>query len=183
MGSLSVEEILAAGGPPQKQKKKKGKTGEKAFLSRVRGKWTGFRSRAAFGRSDRHWNSGNWDWTGRQLRLSPFRIRVFSPRGVLLPATRLWVLRRTVILFASRASSVLPSPPSSLLPSLLGRPGAPGGLGRTIRTVLVAAMRVSNPDCLPVRINRAIKSQLDLKSRLRVRGRVLRDKNARFQYL
>ena len=59
MGSLSVEEILAAGGPPQKQKKKKGKTGEKVFLSRVRGKWTGFRSRAAFGRSDRNWNSGN----------------------------------------------------------------------------------------------------------------------------
>jgi hypothetical protein len=40
-------------------------TGEKAFLSRVRGKWTGFHSRAAFGRSDRNWNSGNWDWTER----------------------------------------------------------------------------------------------------------------------
>ena len=59
MGSLSVEEILAVGGPPQKQKKKKGKTGEKVFLSCVRGKWTGFRSRAAFGRSDRNWNSWN----------------------------------------------------------------------------------------------------------------------------
>jgi hypothetical protein len=103
MGSLSVEEILAAGGPLKNKKKKKGKTGEKAFLSRVRGKWTGFRSRAAFGRSDRNWNSWNWDWTGRQLRLSPFRIRVLSQRGVLLPATRLWVLRRTVIRLASRA--------------------------------------------------------------------------------
>src|SRR5215831_9609532 len=113
MGSLSVEEILAAGGPPQKQKRKKGKTGEKAFLSRVRGKWTGFRSRAEFGRSGRNWNSGDWDWTGRQLRLSPFRILVLSPRGLLLPATRLWVLRRTVIRFASRASSVFPSPPLS----------------------------------------------------------------------
>ena len=42
-------------------------------------------------RSDvsRNWNSGNWDWTGRQLRLSPFR--VLFPRGGLLPATRLWV--------------------------------------------------------------------------------------------
>src|SRR5262249_38083521 len=57
----------------------------------------------------RNWNSGNWHWTGRQLRLSPFRIRVLSPRGVLLPATRLWVLRRTVILWASRASSALRS--------------------------------------------------------------------------
>jgi hypothetical protein len=93
--------------------------------SRVRGKWTGFRSRAAFGRSDLHWNSRNcgiWDWIGR-LRLSPFRIRVLSLRGVLLSVTLLWVLRRTVI----------PSPPSSLLPSLLGRPGEPGGPGRTIK--------------------------------------------------
>src|SRR6476660_7132526 len=88
-------------------------TDEKAFLSRVRGKWTGFRCRAAFGRSDRNWKSGNWDWTGRQLRLSPFRIRVLSARGVLLPATQLWVLRGTVIRFVSRASSVFPSPPLS----------------------------------------------------------------------
>jgi hypothetical protein len=108
-GCLSVEEILEVEGPPQKQKRKKGKTGEKAFLSRVRGKWTGFRSRAAFGRSDRNWNSGNRDWTGRQLRLSPFRTRILSPQRVLLPATRLWVLRRTVIRFASRASSVFPA--------------------------------------------------------------------------
>src|SRR6476660_7760168 len=95
-------------------------TGEKAFLNRVRGKWTGFRCRAAFGRSDRNWNSGNWGWTGRQQRLSPFRIRVLSPRGVLLPATRLWVLRRTVIRFASRASSIFPSPPLSAAESLGG---------------------------------------------------------------
>ena len=109
MGSLSVEEILEVEGPPQKQKRKKGKTGEKAFLSRVRGKWTGFRSRAAFGRSDRNWNSGNRDWTGCQLRVSPFRTRILSPQRVLLPATRLWVLRRTVIRFTSRASSVFPA--------------------------------------------------------------------------
>src|SRR5215468_6598778 len=99
----------------KKEKEGRGSNNENqtAFLSRVRGKWTGFRSRAAFGRSDVHLNSGNWDWTGRQLRLSPFRILVLSPRGVLLPATRLWVLRRTVIRFASRASSEFPSPPLS----------------------------------------------------------------------
>ena len=73
-----------------------------------------FRCRAAFGRSDRNWNSGNWDCrTGCQLRLSAFRIRVLSPRGVLLPATRLWYVRKTVIRFVSRASSVFPSPPLS----------------------------------------------------------------------
>jgi hypothetical protein len=43
----------------KKEKKREDQTGEKAFLSRVRGKWTGLRSRAAFGRSDRNWNSGN----------------------------------------------------------------------------------------------------------------------------
>src|SRR6476620_7067370 len=78
--------------------------GEKAFLSHVRGKCTGFRCRAAFGRSDRNWN---WDWTGRQLRLSPFRIRVLSPRGVLLPATRAWVRRRIGTRFGSVPSSDL----------------------------------------------------------------------------
>src|SRR6516225_1286824 len=75
MTRRGIEHRQRGGGPPQKQKKKKGKTGEKAFLSRILGKWTGFRSRAAFGRSGLHWNSrnsGNWDWTGRQLRLSPF---------------------------------------------------------------------------------------------------------------
>src|SRR5438874_2144075 len=30
--------------PSKTKKRKKGKTGEKAFISRVRGKWTGFRS-------------------------------------------------------------------------------------------------------------------------------------------
>ena len=95
----------------KKEKEERGSNNENqmAFLSRVRGKWTCFRSRAAFGRSDRNWTSGNWDWTGHQLRLSPFRIRVLSPRGLLLPATLLWVLPRTVILLASRASSVFPA--------------------------------------------------------------------------
>ena len=57
-------------------------------------------------------NSGNRDWTGRQLRLSPFRIRVFSPRGILLPATRLWGTedRHTIHL---KGISVFPSPPLS----------------------------------------------------------------------
>jgi hypothetical protein len=46
--SLSAEEMLAAGGSPQKQKSKEGKTGEKGSLSRVGGKWIGVRSRAEF---------------------------------------------------------------------------------------------------------------------------------------
>jgi hypothetical protein len=47
------------GSKKKKKQKREDQTDEKAFFSRVRGKCTGFRFRAAFGRSDRNWNSGN----------------------------------------------------------------------------------------------------------------------------
>ncbi len=100
-----------------KQQTGKGKLYEKASLNCIDGKWIGFRSRAAFRRSNFSWNWGSWNriWLSGLpiwlLRLSGLRIRVLSV-WILPIISELWLLHGALVLRASR----LPPPPSSLLP-------------------------------------------------------------------
>jgi len=109
--------------PSQKQQTRR-EIYEKASLSCIGGKWTGFCSSAEFRRSSLRRNSRGCGSRGRRI---PGWLLLWLPVVLLLWELSLWVLPTIflilfgpVILLVQRAASLLSPPSPSLLPKLLG---------------------------------------------------------------